>query len=153
MNYIPKSSLTIRRSHIYKGPTNLIHHGADVRKSNGAEPYTVTVSATMYMMTSSNGNIFRVTGPLRGEFTGRRWIPRTKASNAELWCFLWSAPWINGWVNNREAGDLRHHRVHYDVIVMNIIPTTFLLPSTICFGQDSFEIGVKVSGHLATFEY
>ena len=32
--------------------------------------------------------------------------------------FLWSAPWINGWVNNREAGDLRHHRAHYDAIVM-----------------------------------
>ena len=24
--------------------------------------------------------------------------------------------WINGWVNNREAGDLRRHRAHYDVI-------------------------------------
>ena len=45
-----------------------------------------------YMMTSSNGNIFRVTGHLCGEFTGLRWIPRTKASDAELWCFLWSAP-------------------------------------------------------------
>ena len=43
------------------------------------------------MMTSSNGNIFRVTGHLCGEFTGPRWIPRTKASDAELWCFLWSA--------------------------------------------------------------
>ena len=27
------------------------------------------------MMTSSNGNIFRVTGHLRGEFTGPRWLP------------------------------------------------------------------------------
>ena len=27
--------------------------------------------------------------------------------------------WINGWVNNREAGDLRCYRAHYDVIVMN----------------------------------
>ena len=27
--------------------------------------------------------------------------------------------WINGWVNNREAGDLRRYRAHYDVIVMN----------------------------------
>ena len=44
------------------------------------------------MMTSSNGNIFRVTGHLCGEFTGPRWIPRTKASDAELWCFLWFAP-------------------------------------------------------------
>ena len=43
------------------------------------------------MMTSSNGNIFRVTGHLCGEITGPRWIPRTKASDAELWCFLWSA--------------------------------------------------------------
>ena len=45
----------------------------------------------IYMMTSSNGNIFRVTGHLCGEFTGLRWIPRTKASDAELWWFLWSA--------------------------------------------------------------
>ena len=29
--------------------------------------------------------------------------------------------WINGWVNNREAGDLRRHRAHYDVIVMVVI--------------------------------
>ena len=43
------------------------------------------------MMTSSNGNIFSVTGHLCGEFTGPRWIPRTKASDAELWRFLWSA--------------------------------------------------------------
>ena len=44
------------------------------------------------MMTSSNGNIFRVTGHLCGEFTGPRWIPHTMASDAELWCLLWYAP-------------------------------------------------------------
>ena len=49
------------------------------------------VSFMIDMMTSSNGNIFRVTGHLCGEFTGPRWTPRTKASDAELWCFLWSA--------------------------------------------------------------
>ena len=43
------------------------------------------------MMTSSNGNIFRITGPLCREFTSHRRIPRTKASDVELWCFLWSA--------------------------------------------------------------
>ena len=43
------------------------------------------------IMTSSNGNIFRVSDHLYGEFTGHRWISRTKASDAELWCFLWSA--------------------------------------------------------------
>ena len=26
--------------------------------------------------------------------------------------------WINGWVNNREAGDMRRYCTHYDVIVM-----------------------------------
>ena len=44
------------------------------------------------MMTSWNGNVFRVTGLLCGEFTGHRWIPLTNASDAELWCFRWSAP-------------------------------------------------------------
>ena len=34
---------------------------------------------------------FHVTGPLWGEYTGHRWIPLTKASDAELWCLLWSA--------------------------------------------------------------
>ena len=43
------------------------------------------------MMTSSIGNIFCVTALLCGEFTCPRWIIRTKASDAELWCFLWSA--------------------------------------------------------------
>ena len=61
---------------------------------------------------------FRVTGPLCGEFTGPRWIPRTKANDVELWYFLWSAPWINGWVNNRDAGDVKRDRAHHDVIVM-----------------------------------
>ena len=33
------------------------------------------------MMTSSNGNIFRIADHLCGEFTGPRWIPHTKASD------------------------------------------------------------------------
>ena len=40
------------------------------------------------LMTSSNGNIFRVTGHLSVEFTGQRWIPRTKASDTKVWCFF-----------------------------------------------------------------
>ena len=83
---------------------------------------TGIVQESKSMMTSSNGNIFRVTCHLCGEFTGHRWIPRTKASDAELWCFLWSA---SDWVNNREAGDLRCHCGHYDVIVMHYPPAVF----------------------------
>ena len=45
-------------------------------------------SKNCIMMTSSNGNIFRVTGPLYGEFTGHQWIPLTKASDVELWCLF-----------------------------------------------------------------
>ena len=56
------------------------------------------------VMTSSNGNIFRVTGHLCGEFTGHRWIPPTKASDADIWCFSVICGWINGWVQNRESG-------------------------------------------------
>ena len=33
--------------------------------------------------------------------------------------------WINSWVNNREAGDLGRHSVHYDVTVMENPQTYF----------------------------
>ena len=56
-------------------------------------------------------------GLLCREFTDQQWIPFTKASDVVLWCFLCSA-WINSWVNNRDAGDLRRHRAHYDAIAM-----------------------------------
>ena len=65
------------------------------------------------MMTSSNGNIFRVTGPLCGEFPTQR--PVTRSFDFSL-----IYAWIHGWVNNREAGDVRRHRAHYDVIVMDV---------------------------------
>ena len=39
---------------------------------------------TQLMMTSSNGNIFRVTGLLCGEFTGHRWIRRQIIWNRPL---------------------------------------------------------------------
>ena len=32
--------------------------------------------------------------------------------------FSFICAWINGWVDNSEAGDLRRHHAHYDVIVM-----------------------------------
>ena len=68
------------------------------------------------MMTSSNGNIFRVTGHLCGKFTGPRWISRTKASDAELWCFLWFSLNIRlskqprGWWFETPAWSLWRHR-------------------------------------------
>ena len=88
---------------------------------DGPQFWSATQRA-LFMMTSSNGNIFRVTGPLCGEFTGHRWIPLRKAGDAELWYFLW-----HGWVNSRDTRDLRHHRAHYDVTVMLRFVTLCLL--------------------------
>ena len=48
-------------------------------------------NVAVLMMLPSNGNIFRVTDPLCGEFTGDRWIPHKMASDTDLWCFLWIA--------------------------------------------------------------
>ena len=45
-----------------------------------------------FILTSSSGNTFRVTGHLWGESVGHRWIPLTKASDTEIWCYLWSVP-------------------------------------------------------------
>ena len=35
--------------------------------------------------------------------------------------------WTNGWENNRDAGDLRRHRAHCDVIAMLFLPVCFCL--------------------------
>ena len=35
------------------------------------------------------------------------------------WMFILICARINGWVNNCDAGDLRRHQAHYDIIVMN----------------------------------
>ena len=64
------------------------------------------VTCSTAMMTSSNGNIFRVIGPLWDESTGHRWIPITKASDAEQ--------------TAEQAVDLRRHGAHYDVNVMTV---------------------------------
>ena len=55
-------------------------------------------------MTSSNGNIFRVTGHLCGEFTGPGEFPAQRPVTRSFDDFLICAR-INGWVNNGEAGD------------------------------------------------
>ena len=49
-----------------------------------------------------------VNSPYKGQWHGALMFP--------LIC-----TWINGWVNNREAGDLRRNHAHYDVTVMIII--------------------------------
>ena len=50
--------------------------------------------------------------PASGEFPAQRPVTRS-FDFFPLICVL-----INGWENNREAGDLRRYRTHYDVIVI-----------------------------------
>ena len=57
--------------------------------------------------------------PVTGEFPAQRPVTRS------LMFYLICAG-INSWVNNREAGDLRRHRTHYDVTVMRYIHMHFL---------------------------
>ena len=41
--------------------------------------------------------------------------------------FSFICVWINGWVNNREAGNLRRYRAHYNVTVMeSLVVIAFL---------------------------
>ena len=68
-----------------------------------------------HMMRSLNRTISRVTGHLCEEFTGHRWIPPHKGQWRGALMFSSIRAWINGWVNNRESGDLRYHRAHYGV--------------------------------------
>ena len=74
-------------------------------------------------MTPSNGNIFRVTdhfvgnSPVIGDFSHKGQWHRAALMFSVICVY------IDGRVNNREAGNLRRHRAHYDVIVMNETPT------------------------------
>ena len=76
------------------------------------------------MMTSSNGNIFRVTGPLCGEFTGPGEFPAQRPVT-RIFDVFFDLRWMKDWINNREAGDLRRHRGHYYVIVMTNLTDGF----------------------------
>ena len=66
------------------------------------------------MMTSSSGNIFRVSGLLRGEFTGVFPAQRalTRSFDVSFIC-----AWTDSWANNAYAGDLRSYRAHCDAIL------------------------------------
>ena len=104
---------------------------------------TAPCSFWKIMITSSNGNIFSVTGPLWGEpqVTGGsphkgQWQGALKVS-----FFLYIFARTNGWANNPEAGDLRCHHAHYDISV--IVQFNSLWASdTICWGNLSTLVQV-----------
>ena len=53
--------------------------------------------------------------------------------------------WLNGWVNTREAGDLRRHHAHHDVIVMTSVnPHPNLCPWCRSFDRRDWGCGHSV---------
>ena len=103
-------------------PYNMINFLMGVAKSFATEQFRSEIQQCngfhQNVMTSSNGNFFCVTSPLE-----IHWSP-VNSSHKSQWrgalMFSFICTWINGWVNNREAGDLRLHRAHYNVIVVKI---------------------------------
>ena len=71
------------------------------------------------MKVTSNGNVFRVTGPLWGEppVTDRFPSQRPATRSFDIFFDLRLNKRIR---NNRDAGDLRRHRAHYDVTVTKV---------------------------------
>ena len=96
-------------------PLNLITHHPFIYVHILNSLKTGDAKNDVIMMTSSNGNIFRVTVHLYGESPMNS--PHKGQWRGAL-VFSLICTWINGWVNNREAGDLRCHQTHYDVTVM-----------------------------------
>ena len=73
------------------------------------------------MMTSSSGNILHVTGPLWGGSTSNWRIPLTKASDTELWYFLWSVP-------EQTAAQTIETTVIWDAIALIMTSLTIIYP-------------------------
>ena len=88
------------------------------------------VKIDFIMMTSSNGSIFRLTGPLCGEFTGHRWIPLTKAGDMELRCFFdlrlnkWLSKQSWGWWSETPPRSLWRHCNHAAIYLCSICNIT-----------------------------
>ena len=74
-----------------------------------------------------------------GEFLAQR--PVTRSFNIFFICV-----WINGWVNNREAGDVRRYRAYYDVTLVNFLDVWLLFT-----GQNLTKIFVEPLWRLSFF--
>ena len=59
---------------------------------------------------------------------------------------------MNCWVNNREAGDLRRHRAHYDVIVMKLCHWRELQNGWKLLWVYGWTLNIKISMNLFRFK-
>ena len=71
--------------------THKIYPTTRFQKAIYGVPFKLKFWFVPFIMTTSNdSDFFWFTDPLCGKFTGHRWIPLTKTSHADLWCFIWS---------------------------------------------------------------
>ena len=81
--------------------------------------------------------VFALLALCAGESTGHRRISPLKGQWRGALTFSLICTWTKGWVNSRDAGDLRYYRAHYDVIVMHqetiVLKTTFVIQIPIKF--------------------
>ena len=85
-----------------------------------------TFSALLYIWAGNSP----VTGKLYEQ------MPVTRSFVVSLIC-----AWINDWVNNREAGDLRRHRAHYDVTIMTYVFCRGSVPTNITYIVQGYFTG------------
>ena len=116
------------------------------------------------MMTSSNENIFPLTGPLCGEFTGHRRSPLTKAGDTQLWCFLWfETPSIPLWpyCNARFQRDENFILLYFIFWsqILHIMPwqhrsrgMSYVICKNVAIGWSEFELArPNISRHRLNF--
>ena len=109
-------------------------HWMSLQSFMNCQSYSTIVK---YMMTSSYTNISTLLAPfVRGI---HRSLVNSLHKDQWSWALVFSliCAWINAWVNSREAGDLRNHNGHYDVIVMELWQQHYWCIKT----QDSNDIG------------
>ena len=81
----------------------ILHRGGEKKASSWWRHQMETFSALLALCAGNSP--VPVNSPHKGQWRGTL-------------MFSLICAWINDWVNNREAGDLRRYRVHYDVTLM-----------------------------------
>ena len=56
--------------------------------------------------------------------------------------------WINGWVNNRQACDLRSHRGHYDITVLPVISLPSSVGPVCLFNSNCSSLHLQLPQHV-----
>ena len=116
---------------------------------------------------SSNDNIFRVTGPFWGECTGHRWIPLTRANDAELWRFLLSAPDFPSWrcqdwfkiltadIHSSSMNSMSG--LHFTVVISMLYGVSFIsdrvINETRLYQMHGAIMNTKGPGHIQDMKY